>query len=76
MTSKWHVFYRDEDGMMMVDCTPNNGERILVYLKCFDEIGIDEWDDDMYYEHCSTGDGYDIEEGCAWMELPEPPKGE
>ena len=36
-------------------------------------IGIDTWDDDMWAEYACTGDGENIEDGDAWMELPEKP---
>lgn len=82
---EWHVFrfreadqeekieHPDWDWVCDVDTTPNNGEEFLFYRKCFHSISIDTWDDDMWTEYACTGDGEVIEEGDAWMEMPEKP---
>lgn len=70
----WHVFFETKDGKMSVECIPNNGERFLLYRKRSNWFSIEEWDDDYWTEYACTGDGYDIEEGDAWMELSEPPE--
>ena len=83
---KWHFFHVRElteeekiehpDWVSIVECDdyePNNGEEFLYYRKCFNSIGIDTWDDDMWADYACTGDGENIEDGDAWMELPEKP---
>ena len=83
---KWHFFHVRElteeekiehpDWVSIAECDdykPNNGEEFLFYRKCFNSIGIDTWDDDMWADYACTGDGENIEDGDAWMELPEKP---
>ena len=83
---KWHFFHVREltdeekvehpDWVSITECDdyePNNGEEFLYYRKCFNSIGIDTWDDDMWADYACTGDGENIEDGDAWMELPEKP---
>lgn len=84
---RWHFFRAREldeeekqehpnwNFIMETDCHPGNGEEILWYRKCFKTISLTSWDDDMWAEYGCTADGDDIEDGDAWMELPEPPSG-
>ena len=83
---KWHIFhereltddekrqYPDLSFIMDVDSTPGNGDDFLWYRKYNRSIEIASWDDDRWTEYCDTGDGERIEDGDAWMELPELPE--
>ena len=70
---RWHVFYRDEDGRINVDCSPINQSAFLLFRKTVNDMRVEEWDDDEYYEFGCI-DGVEVEEGDAWMELPDPPE--
>ena len=70
---KWHVFHRNEDGRMDVECVPNNHEAILWYRKYSGDMSVTVWDDDMWAEFACDADGEDFEDGDAWFELPDPP---
>ena len=71
---KWHIFHEDEDGIMDVECVPNNGEEFLWYRKCFGCMYVAPWGDDDWAEYACTSDGEPFEDGDAWMQLPKPPK--
>lgn len=80
----WHVFHTrdatDEEkeayGVDIVcecDQYPENGERFLFYEFACKDLKIQTWDEDQWTEYCSTEDGFQIVDGDAWMELPQPP---
>lgn len=85
---KWHVFHKCElteeekqeyptwKWIMRCDCVPNHGEQFLLYLKEYNEMVLDHWDDDMWAEYACTMDGTPLDDGDAWMELPKPPEEE
>ena len=70
---RWHVFYRNDDWELEVDCSPINQSAFLLFRKAANDMRVEVWDDDEYYEFGCI-DGVEVEEGDAWMELPEPPK--
>ena len=71
---KWHIFHENKDGVMDVECVPNNGEEFLWYRKHFGDMIVAPWGDDDWAEYACTADGEPFEDGDAWMELPKPPK--
>ena len=71
---EWHIFHENEDGVMDVECIPNNGEEFLWYRKHSGDMIVAPWGDDDWAEYACTADGESFEDGDAWMELPKPPK--
>ena len=83
---EWHVFHKralteDEQKkhpdwcfIMEVDTTPNHGEVFLWYRKCSGDLSFSTWNDDLFAEYCDTGELETIEDGDAWLKVPEPPK--
>ena len=71
---EWHIFHENEDGVMDVECIPNNGEEFLLYRKHLGDMIVAPWGDDDWAEYACTADGEPFEDGDAWMELPKPPK--
>lgn len=58
------------DLIYMFDCPlPEDGQEILVsFLN--GTVWVDEWSDD-YCNECGLASGSDVEEGMAWMPMPE-----